>query len=110
MKIEAGKFYKLRCDKKAEVYKVFDVKQVNKYAIHGAVCKSPTSWESETWTLECSYYPGDVGPYDIVSEWVEPEAQRHLFYRNGSKTVFALTEDEVRESNYKWSRFGGCDK
>ncbi len=68
MKIEVGKFYKLRNGEKAKIYSISG--NVCNF-IHGAVLVDGL-WDKESWEQDGTYCVDfDLSSYDIISEWTE---------------------------------------
>lgn len=71
MKIEKDRFYKLRNGEKAEIYAT---NRKGPYCIHGVTGSED---DLKCWKEDGCYAAQDaIHIFDIVSEWVEPEAPR----------------------------------
>ena len=68
MKIEAGKFYWTRADKKARVYAT-DATERDGEAIHGAVEEVDGAWVGHCWFKEGRFFNVGTSDEDLVSEW-----------------------------------------
>lgn len=98
MKIEKGRFYKLRNGEKAEIYAV---NRKGAYCIHGTICIDDIDDEVRTWR-EDGQYSNLEHSRDIVSEWVEPKAPRPRmlgYYYNNSASVYLLPSNETAISS-----------
>ena len=104
MKIEAGKYYRLRNGEKVgPVYEscgewVADHKVDGDYA---------PMWNLETGVANfMSYGPeSDVPEYDIVAEWIDPEAQQ----KADGPTLSSHTIDQIAIDSLKWHYKEGND-
>ena len=67
LKIDAGKFYRLRCGIKARVYATENIACDN---IHGAICYND-GWDITVWHKNGRYYRFGISDKDIVAEWEE---------------------------------------
>lgn len=90
MKIEPGKFFKLRNGQKARIYAV-DVGREK--IIHGAYCDDNgfmLAWYSDGRTDR----DGIDSVWDIVSEWVEPKPKKR-------REIWIKTDSGMSATNYK---------
>lgn len=94
MKIEAGKFYRLRDGLKARIYATDGARQC---PIHGSYF-SEGQWHQGIWDASGAYSSSITSSLDIVSEWREPrryEAWMNV-YVHRCPVLFHTKEDADR--------------
>lgn len=70
LKIEVGKFYRTRDNKKARIYATDAGRE---FAVHGAVyCENINAWVPRRWHISGREYPQEEFNFDLIWEWEEP--------------------------------------
>ena len=89
MKFEENKYYKTRNGFKAIIYKIYPVIE----RIHGAY-KLPDNDEliMLSWNLDGRRVPYYEDPFDLVSEWEDPEAKRRVWYSKERQKIAVLPD------------------